>query len=241
ILSSKVAACCAKLSKMTATVTVQADRVWAIMAAEDASSFVEKRIKELGLSVRKVANMAGISHTHLGNLIKGVASWKEVQLSTLEGLAYALDVPVSDLIALARGKELIPRPKPQERVTQTRYILQTVLGLASAGQPVDYGVPVLADVWRRGSLLYRVEGDSMAPTLQEGDRVYVDPRDTDLHEGKIYVFELPSDGHIIKRVRRLDDGQLWLVSDNPRYRPMRPDECIVVGRVYYYDPVGGRL
>lgn len=132
--------------------------------------------------------------------------------------------------------------QPSERVSRLRFFIEPVRGLASAGRPVDVdGMPVLADVWRRGSLLYQVEGDSMAPTLQEGDRVYVDPRDTDLHEGKIYVFELPSDGHIIKRVRRLDDGQLWLVSDNPRYRPMRPDECIVVGRVYYYDPVGGRL
>jgi len=217
------------------------------MATEDVSSFVDRRIKELGLSVRKVANLAGISHTHLGNLIKGMASWKEVQLSTLEGLAYALDIPLSDLIALARGKELSSSPmtaklQPGERVSKLRFFIEPVRGLASAGLPVDAdGMPVLADVWRRGSLLYQVEGDSMAPTLNDGDRVYVDPTELDLREGRVYVFEIPGNGHTIKRVRRLDDGELWLVSDNPKYRPWRPSEMRVIGRVYYHDPAGGRL
>lgn len=232
---------------MTTAATTQVNRVWAIMATEDVSSFVDRRIKELGLSVRKVANLAGISHTHLGNLIKGMASWKEVQLSTLEGLAYALDIPLSDLIALARGKELPSSPmtaklQPGERVSKVRFFIEPVRGLASAGQPIDAdGMPVLADVWRRGSLLYQVEGDSMAPTLNDGDRVYVDPTELDLREGRVYVFEIPGNGHTIKRVRRLDDGELWLVSDNPKYRPWRPSEMRVIGRVYYHDPAGGRL
>lgn len=132
--------------------------------------------------------------------------------------------------------------QPEERVTPVRFLIQPVRGLASAGQPVDpEGVPVLADVWRRGSLLYRVEGDSMTPTLNDGDRVYVDPSETELREGRIYICEIPGDGHTIKRVRRLDDGQLWLVSDNPAYRPWRPSEMRVIGRVYYHDPAGGRL
>lgn len=130
---------------------------------------------------------------------------------------------------------------PNERVKETRYLLQPVLGLASAGQPVDYGIPVLATVWRKGSLLYQVEGNSMEPTLKEGDRVYVDVSETDLYEGKVYVFEIPGDGHTIKRVRRLDDGEIWLVSDNPNYRPWKAHELRTIGRVYYYDPAGGKM
>lgn len=135
-----------------------------------------------------------------------------------------------------------PTLEPGERVSPARFFIEPLRGLATAGRPVDpEGVPVLASVWRRGSFVYQVEGDSMTPTLNEGDRVYVDPREMDLREERVYVFEIPGDGHVIKRVRRLDDGEMWLVSDNPRYRPMRPDECLVVGRVYYYDPVGGRM
>ena len=132
--------------------------------------------------------------------------------------------------------------QPGERVSKLRFFIEPVRGLASAGLPVDAdGMPVLADVWRRGSLLYQVEGDSMAPTLNDGDRVYVDPTELDLREGRVYVFEIPGNGHTIKRVRRLDDGELWLVSDNPKYRPWRPSEMRVIGRVYYHDPAGGRL
>jgi len=64
---------------------------------------------------------------------------------------------------------------------------------------------------------YRVEGDSMTPTLQPGDDVAVDPNGT-LAEEDIVVIRHPYmvDIVMIKRIFRIEeDGKLFLSSDNP--------------------------
>jgi len=205
---------------------------------------IRKRREELGLTQEQVAELSGGSFTQrtVSSIETGVVNPLNLRSDRLLGLLSALQWSLEDLTKIVDVSFIPNTLQPGERVSKLRFFIEPVRGLASAGQPVDAdGMPVLADVWRRGSLLYQVEGDSMAPTLNDGDRVYVDPTELDLREGRVYVFEIPGNGHTIKRVRRLDDGELWLVSDNPKYRPWRPSEMRVIGRVYYHDPAGGRL
>jgi len=196
------------------------------------------------LTQEQVAELSGGSFTQrtVSSIETGVVNPLNLRSDRLLGLLSALQWSLEDLTKIVDVSFIPNTLQPGERVSKLRFFIEPVRGLASAGQPVDAdGMPVLADVWRRGSLLYQVEGDSMSPTLNDGDRVYVDPTELDLREGRVYVFDIPGNGHTIKRVRRLDDGELWLVSDNPKYRPWRPSEMRVIGRVYYHDPAGGRL
>lgn len=196
------------------------------------------------MTQEQVAELSGGSFTQrtVSSIETGVVNPLNLRSDRLLSLLSALQWSLEDLTKIVDVSFIPNTLQPGERVSKLRFFIEPVRGLASAGQPVDAdGMPVLADVWRRGSLLYQVEGDSMAPTLNDGDRVYVDPAELDLREGRVYVFEIPGNGHTIKRVRRLDDGELWLVSDNPKYRPWRPSEMRVIGRVYYHDPAGGRL
>lgn len=68
---------------------------------------------------------------------------------------------------------------------------------------------------------YRVEGDSMLPTLRPGDVVIVDPTaraKAGLREGDIAVARHPyrTDVWLVKRVARvLDGGRYLLAGDNP--------------------------
>ena len=205
---------------------------------------IRKRREELGLTQEQVAELSGGSFTQrtVSSIETGVVNPLNLRSDRLLGLLSALQWSLEDLTKIVDVSFIPNTLQPGERVSKLRFFIEPVRGLASAGQPVDAdGMPVLADVWRRGSLLYQVEGDSMSPTLNDGDRVYVDPTELDLREGRVYVFDIPGNGHTIKRVRRLDDGELWLVSDNPKYRPWRPSEMRVIGRVYYHDPAGGRL
>lgn len=78
-----------------------------------------------------------------------------------------------------------------------------------------------------------VRGDSMEPTLREGDEILVDRTPRPLRDG-IHVVRL--DGALL--VKRLDTsraGRLVLLSDNPSYRPVecRADEVEVIGRVVW--------
>ena len=64
---------------------------------------------------------------------------------------------------------------------------------------------------------YRVEGDSMSPTLAPGCDVAVDPNGT-LAQGDVVVIRHPykTDVVMIKRIFRIEeDGKLFLSSDNP--------------------------
>ncbi|MET0307413.1 MAG: S24 family peptidase [Sphingomonas sp.] len=80
--------------------------------------------------------------------------------------------------------------------------------------------------------MIRVEGDSMSPTLEDGDEILVD-RDVRRVDPRGGVFVLRLDGELIVKRLRTAVGGIEVVSDNPVYParvvPMR--EVEVIGRV----------
>jgi hypothetical protein len=82
-----------------------------------------------------------------------------------------------------------------------------------------------------------VEGDSMEPTLRDGDEILVDTTPRPLRAG-IHVIRLDE----VLLVKRLEPGagRVTVMSDNPAYRSSEraADEVEVIGRVVWK---GGRL
>lgn len=67
------------------------------------------------------------------------------------------------------------------------------------------------------SKAFSIEGDSMLPTLDDGDKVLVHPR-ADLIVGDIVLAEHPyrTDVKIVKRISNITiDGRVTLIGDNP--------------------------
>jgi phage repressor protein C with HTH and peptisase S24 domain len=66
-------------------------------------------------------------------------------------------------------------------------------------------------------------GESMRPTINDGDTLLVDvsPQAMQIVEGKIYVFSIGDDA-FVKRLRRIGD-QVLMISDN---REMFPDSSV---------------
>ncbi|WP_295525285.1 S24 family peptidase [Novosphingobium sp. Chol11] len=83
-----------------------------------------------------------------------------------------------------------------------------------------------------------VEGDSMEPTLRDGDEIIVDRSLTAMRAG-IHVIRL-DDVLLVKRIEAGPAGLLRVISDNPAYpRSERPErDTTIVGRVVWK---GGRL
>ncbi|HKR93578.1 S24 family peptidase [Novosphingobium sp.] len=83
-----------------------------------------------------------------------------------------------------------------------------------------------------------VTGDSMEPTLRDGDEILVDRTPRPLRDG-IHVVRL-EDNLLVKRIDTGRPGLVVLLSDNPAYRSIecRPDEVQVIGRVVWK---GGRI
>lgn len=80
--------------------------------------------------------------------------------------------------------------------------------------------------------IIRVEGDSMLPTLADGDEILVD-RDRRRVEGRGGVFVVRLDGELIVKRLRPALGGVEIVSDNPDWpvRFARMAEIEVIGRV----------
>lgn len=100
------------------------------------------------------------------------------------------------------------------------------------------GVPtawVLREGLRKDALIsIVVRGDSMEPSLYDGDSIVVNTADKSLVSGVVYVVNYEGEA-IVKRLLR-DAGQWWLVSDNADQRKYHRQlckgaECIVVGKV----------
>lgn len=78
-----------------------------------------------------------------------------------------------------------------------------------------------------------VAGDSMEPTLRDGDEILVDRTRRPLRDG-IHVVRL-DDALLVKRLDCARPGRIGLISDNPAYRAIEiaPEEVQVLGRVVW--------
>ncbi len=103
-------------------------------------------------------------------------------------------------------------------------------------QPGAFSPALLRELGVRAEAasLIHVEGDSMLPTLADGDEILVD-RDRQRLDPRGGVFVVRLDGElVVKRLRPVADG-VEIVSDNPAWpvRLARPREIEVIGRVVW--------
>ncbi len=85
--------------------------------------------------------------------------------------------------------------------------------------------------------LESVVGDSMEPDIRNGDILLVNTKDQTFRNTGIYVIAVRNE-RLVKRVQRLFDGSLTLISDNQKYQPESipsslAEEMSVIGRVIW--------
>lgn len=139
-----------------------------------------------------------------------------------EAVEYQLDV---EGLEQRHGAEY---PKPSvvgDFVLVPRYDIAGSAGhgsLVSSEQVVDYlafradWVRNVLGVAQKDLVLISVKGDSMAPTLSDGDLILVDRSRERIEDSGIYVIHL-DDALLVKRIQRHLDGTLTVRSDNERY------------------------
>lgn len=82
--------------------------------------------------------------------------------------------------------------------------------------------------------MFLVSGESMYPTLKDGEEIIVDRSKRELTEGKIFV--LNHNGSMLVKKVQFTYGGVELISDNPSYRPLKLDteeanSLVVIGQV----------
>jgi len=138
------------------------------------------------------------------------------------------------------------KPSRSDWVDVPRLALDASAGPgALAGVEQPFGALRFSQGWLRGMGLdparlttIAVAGDSMQPTLNDGDEILVDQSRQTPRDG-IHVVRV-GDTLLVKRIDMGRPGRIRLRSDNAIYDPLdlAPDEVAVIGRVVWK---GGRL
>ena len=212
--------------------------------AQDPRAALDRLLTERGVDYARISQVIGRNPAYIQQYIKRgsprrLAEDDRARIAAYLGVPEAmLGGPVQRVAspARARGPGMILVPK------------LAIGASAGAGASVD-GEAVEGEVafdpkWLRdlgadprALSIIRVEGDSMAPTLDDGDDILVDGGDAAarLRDG-IYVLRM-DDVLMVKRVARAPgQGRVSVISDNPHYRswddlPMASVQ--LVGRVVW--------
>ena len=195
------------------------------------SESIKKIRKNLGLTQDKFARQLGIKRSLIGAYEEGRA---EPRLELLHAMAKLGGINVEQFLNNSFAK--LVRPK-SERPSNN---IQLVPIKAAAGYLKGFGdedsikelpgfsLPMLS----RGTYrAFEIQGESMLPlasgTVVVGEQV---ESVSDMRSGKTYVLVTKRDGIVYKRVFNYlnDNGKLFLVSDNPSYKPysLQPEDIL---------------
>ena len=213
------------------------------------SERLRARIRQLGMSVAEVAREAGVNRTFVYDILRGRS--QVPNLEKLTRVAKVVKVPPDWLLS---GKGRVQGGDP---ITED-YHNEFVAIQYAAVRPSMGGGAIVEDeerigrdfhfrrAWIRDRLkaapsmlrVMAVQGDSMMPTLNDGDIILVDMNQRNPVPPGVFVLH-DSMGLVAKRLEHVpmsDPPHVRIISDNQKYTPYDCllDEVNIVGRVRWY-------
>lgn len=207
------------------------------------------RIRQLGMNVAEVAREAGVNRSFVYDILRGRS-----QVPNLDKLTRIAAVVKVDLEWLLSGKGRVEGDDP---ITDDYHNDFVAIQYASA-RPSMGGGSIAEDedrtgrdfhfrrAWIRDSLkaapsllrVMTVQGDSMTPTLNDGDVILVDMNQRNPIPPGVFVLH-DGMGLVAKRLEHVpmsDPPRVRIISDNGRYTPYEctADEVNIIGRVRWY-------
>lgn len=201
-----------------------------------------------GFSQAWLARSTGLSQPTINGLIrqpgtgsKHLAKIAKALRTTVPYLLGEVDDPGADLpkLSIDSAKQFLGIAMVPELSHQ-----RLALGGGAEAEDIPYERRVpFRQAWLRevtsagqdGVFLAVGEGDSMIPTILDGDHVLVE-RTPDAIDRQDAIWAIAYGGFLmIKRVRRLPDGRYHLISDNPAVSAIEAvhDELKFIGRVVW--------
>jgi transcriptional regulator with XRE-family HTH domain len=211
---------------------------------------LREAMREAGLDQTALAERIGCSQGAISQILVG----RTRQSRLLPDIARALDVSVEWLLDRTDDRRAVA-PASSQAELEARYNVLFVpelgagdIGGRASDMPLAEGkrslVPLPRD-WlgatgRDGAgrlFVTRGRGDSMAPTIGDGDVVIVDRAQAAVEEQDgIWALAHGAVPMMVKRLRRLAGGGYAILSDNPSVAPWPPaaaDEIDIIGRVVW--------
>lgn len=177
------------------------------------------------LNQTEFANRIGVTQGAVSQWENGLT---RPNLDQLRAISAAFGVSVDNIVAQLNGE-----PRRDLDAVNIRRAAVPILGTIACGQRVtpDTTPEGYADLpdGIRADFALRCKGDSMEPTLKDGDLVLI-RQQPEVEQGQIAAVNIGGET-TLKHVYRQDNG-LLLVADNPAYSPIfapvSSDEEIVI-------------
>jgi phage repressor protein C with HTH and peptisase S24 domain len=207
------------------------------------------RVRQLGMSVAEVAREADVNRTFVYDILRGRS-----QVPSLEKLTRVARVVKVELDWLLTGKGRVHGGDP---ITEDYHNEFVAIQYAAVRPSMGGGAIVDTEdrpgrdfhfrrAWIRDRLkaapsllrVMAVQGDSMMPTLNDGDVILVDMNQRSPIPPGIFVLH-DGMGLVAKRLEHVpmsDPPRVRIISDNDRYTPYEctADEVNIVGRIRWY-------
>lgn len=200
----------------------------------------------LGERLRALRESRGLTQGQVGNAVgksdKAVWAWENdvnaPRMGVIEKLAQFFNVTKAYLMGEDEPLSSSDLPSNVRPISGLHYQRVPLIGEVAAGEPIyapeDLGVYVDSPVQADAAITIR--GDSMIPTYQDGDLVYIKAC-PDVPEGSVAVVFLDNEG-VLKHVYKRPTG-LTLISDNPAYPPIMAEFEDYDGKITIFGvPVG---
>ncbi|HEX8446256.1 MAG TPA: S24 family peptidase [Sphingomonas sp.] len=209
---------------------------------------VRERLAVKGLSQSELARRVGVTQGAIAKIVSGISQGS----SHLHRVARELETTPAYLTGETQDPSLgaAPAPTPETVAEQLDLLMIPEMDIQygmGGGTIVIEGADMTSIPFPRAwlesvtkspvELLFfaRGRGDSMQPTVMDGDIVLIDRSDTRIiDQDRIWAIGFGELG-AIKRVRRRGGGGWKLMSDNPLVSDemLADDEMFVVGRVIW--------
>ncbi len=209
-------------------------------------SNLEQLIRERGVSYAALSDMLGRNSAYIQQFIRK-GSPRKLDEADRRVLAEFFGVAEDVLGAPARSGDMGKTKSGESGFNGMRFIPRLSVG-ASAGSgahnddELQAGRIACDDAWLKKigvsvssePSIIQVDGDSMEPSLKDGDDILVDRSPARARDG-IYVIRM-DDMLMVKRLAFGPGGQLSVISDNkqyPSYDNVNLDSVSIIGRVVW--------
>lgn len=206
--------------------------------ADDVRTCLDALIRERGEDYSSISRLLGRNPAYVQQFIKRGTPRRLAEEDRLKLAAY---FRVSEQRLGGRAEQHVPLVAALVPVPRIEIGASAgpggIADIEERGPPIGFDGLLLRDLGvRRVTALsiIRVAGDSMEPTLRDGDDILVDRNLSSVKSGAIHVLRV-DDMLVVKRLIR--EGRHYVLrSDNPVYEDIRVDDpaaMAVIGRVLW--------
>ncbi|WP_314347058.1 LexA family transcriptional regulator [Fusobacterium massiliense] len=194
--------------------------------AKEIGEFLRKKREELGYSTNQLLIKTDIDKSDISRIENGKK--RKLNPIYLKKLAKALNIDIIELFKMVGYLDEDIKIHTKKESFEIKKLIREVVyipvyGKASAGngylnlEQEIYKIPILDEDFPDDCFFVKIEGDSMEPTIIEGEFALVDPNDIEYQKNKIYVVTYNDESFIKRIVVDEQTGIIILKSDNSKY------------------------